>query len=158
VTWFKLRLFVWPIYATSIILVLATPVLAITLLLMAVERSWKVGILNPAIGGDPLLFRHLFWFYCVRVTSVWIQFLLHWAAGKRKSTEAATAAASTLERNFKQNVIGGFRTHSASVADPCQAEVLQQVLPYLDSLGRADPDPFSQRGHDWGPGNPPYRS
>jgi cytochrome c oxidase subunit 1 len=62
-TWFRLRLFVWSLYATSLILVLATPVLAITLCLMALERIWKVGIFDPALGGDPLLFQHMFWFY-----------------------------------------------------------------------------------------------
>jgi cytochrome c oxidase subunit 1 len=58
-----LPLFIWAIYATSLILVLATPVLAITLALMALERAFGVGIFNPAMGGDPLLFQHLFWFY-----------------------------------------------------------------------------------------------
>lgn len=62
-TWFRLPLYVWSLYATSIILVLATPVLAITLLLMALERGLGVGIFDPRIGGDPLLFQHLFWFY-----------------------------------------------------------------------------------------------
>lgn len=62
-TWFRLPLFIWSMFATSIILVLATPVLAITLLLMGVERLWGVGIFNPALGGDPILFQHLFWFY-----------------------------------------------------------------------------------------------
>jgi cytochrome c oxidase subunit I len=62
-TWFRLPLFIWAQYATSIILVLATPVLAITLLLLAVERIFGVGIFDPALGGDPLLFQHLFWFY-----------------------------------------------------------------------------------------------
>ncbi len=62
-TWFRLPLFIWSMYATSIILILATPVLAITLLLLAVERVLHVGIFDPAIGGDPLLFQHLFWFY-----------------------------------------------------------------------------------------------
>jgi cytochrome c oxidase subunit 1 len=62
-TWFRLPLFVWAIYATSIIMVLATPVLAITLLLMGLERVLGVGIFDPRIGGDPLLFQHLFWFY-----------------------------------------------------------------------------------------------
>src|ERR1700757_572777 len=62
-TWFRLRLFVWSLYATSVILVLATPVLAMTLSLMALERIWKVGVFDPALGGDPLLFQHLFWFY-----------------------------------------------------------------------------------------------
>lgn len=61
--WFKLPLFVWAIYATSVILVLATPVLAITLLLLAAERIFHIGFFNPALGGDPLLFQHLFWFY-----------------------------------------------------------------------------------------------
>ncbi len=62
-TWFRLPLFIWSLYATSIILVLATPVLAVTLCLMAMERFLHMGIFNPAIGGDPLLFQHLFWFY-----------------------------------------------------------------------------------------------
>jgi cytochrome c oxidase subunit I len=62
-TWFRLPLFVWSLYATSLILVLATPVLAMTLVLISVERIFHVGIFDPAIGGDPLLFQHLFWFY-----------------------------------------------------------------------------------------------
>lgn len=62
-TWFRLPIFIWSMWATSVIMVLATPVLAITLLLMAVERVFKVGIFDPALGGDPLLFQHLFWFY-----------------------------------------------------------------------------------------------
>lgn len=62
-TWFRLPLFVWALYATSIIFVLATPVLAITLLLIAIERGLGIGIFDPKLGGDPLLFQHLFWFY-----------------------------------------------------------------------------------------------
>ncbi|HVY83423.1 MAG TPA: cytochrome c oxidase subunit I [Steroidobacteraceae bacterium] len=62
-TWFRLPLFVWAIYATSVILVLATPVLAMTLSLMAFERIFRIGIFDPQLGGDPLLFQHLFWFY-----------------------------------------------------------------------------------------------
>lgn len=62
-TWFRLPLFVWAEYATSIIMVLGTPVVAITILLVAVERLFKIGIFDPALGGDPLLFQHLFWFY-----------------------------------------------------------------------------------------------
>jgi cytochrome c oxidase subunit 1 len=62
-TWFRLPLFVWTIYATSLIFVLATPVLAITLTLVVLERAFDVGIFDPRIGGDPLLFQHLFWFY-----------------------------------------------------------------------------------------------
>src|ERR671912_788558 len=62
-TWFRLPLFVWAEYATSIIMVLGTPVLAITIVLLALERVMKVGIFDPALGGDPILFQHLFWFY-----------------------------------------------------------------------------------------------
>lgn len=62
-TWFKMPLFLWAIYATSIIQVLATPVLAITLLLLMVERAFGLGIFDPALGGDPVLFQHFFWFY-----------------------------------------------------------------------------------------------
>ncbi len=62
-TWFRLPLFIWSMYATSIIFVLATPVLAMTLLLITIERFFGVGVFDPALGGDPLLFQHLFWFY-----------------------------------------------------------------------------------------------
>jgi cytochrome c oxidase subunit I len=62
-TWFRLPLFIWSLYSTSIILVLATPVLAITLLAISVERLWGVGIFDPNLGGDPVLFQHMFWFY-----------------------------------------------------------------------------------------------
>jgi len=62
-TWNRLPLFVWAHYATSIIQVLGTPVVAITIVLVALERLFHLGIFNPALGGDPLLFQHLFWFY-----------------------------------------------------------------------------------------------
>jgi len=62
-TWFRLPLFIWAMYATSLILVLATPVLAMTLVLIAVEHFFHIGVFDPALGGDPLLFQHLFWFY-----------------------------------------------------------------------------------------------
>ena len=62
-TWFRMPIFVWSHYATSIIFVLATPVLAITLMMVAVERIFQVGIFDPALGGDPVLFQHMFWFY-----------------------------------------------------------------------------------------------
>jgi cytochrome c oxidase subunit I len=62
-TWFRLPLFIWSMYATSIIQVLGTPVIAVTLLLVAVERGFHIGIFDPALGGDPVLFQHLFWFY-----------------------------------------------------------------------------------------------
>jgi cytochrome c oxidase subunit I len=62
-TWFRLPLLVWSLYATSLIMVLGTPVLAIATALVAVERLLRVGIFDPALGGDPILFQHLFWFY-----------------------------------------------------------------------------------------------
>jgi cytochrome c oxidase subunit 1 len=62
-TWFRLPLFVWSHYATSLIMILGTPVIAITVLLVAVERGLHLGIFDPALGGDPVLFQHLFWFY-----------------------------------------------------------------------------------------------
>jgi cytochrome c oxidase subunit I len=62
-TWFRMPLFVWAHYATSLIQILGTPVIAITLVLLAAERTLHLGIFDPAHGGDPLLFQHLFWFY-----------------------------------------------------------------------------------------------
>src|SRR6266516_3622952 len=62
-TWFRLPLFVWAHYATSLIMILGTPVIAITVLLVAAERMFHFGFFDPALGGDPVLFQHLFWFY-----------------------------------------------------------------------------------------------
>lgn len=62
-TWFRMPLFLWATYATAIIQVLATPVLGITLLLLIAERAVGIGIFQPELGGDPVLFQHFFWFY-----------------------------------------------------------------------------------------------
>jgi len=62
-TWFKLPLFCWAHYAASILMVLGTPVLAITLVLVVLERTIGIGVFDPTKGGDPILFQHLFWFY-----------------------------------------------------------------------------------------------
>lgn len=62
-TWMRLPLFVWAHYATSVIFILGTPVIAITLLLVAAERLFHIGVFDPAVGGDPVLFQHFFWFY-----------------------------------------------------------------------------------------------
>jgi len=62
-TWFRLPLFIWSIYATSVVQLLGTPVIAVTLGLLGVERTLGVGIFDPRLGGDPILFQHLFWFY-----------------------------------------------------------------------------------------------
>ncbi|MEM7682436.1 MAG: cbb3-type cytochrome c oxidase subunit I [Planctomycetota bacterium] len=61
--WFKMPLLMWALYATAVIQILATPVLAITLLLLFAERIMQIGIFDPALGGDPVLFQHFFWFY-----------------------------------------------------------------------------------------------
>jgi cytochrome c oxidase subunit 1 len=62
-TWFRLPLFVWGHYATSLIIVLGTPVIAVTILMVGAERVLHLGLFDPALGGDPILFQHLFWFY-----------------------------------------------------------------------------------------------
>ena len=62
-SWFRLPLMLWALYATSIIQILATPVLAITVLLLFLERAWGIGVFDPKLGGDPVLFQHFFWFY-----------------------------------------------------------------------------------------------
>jgi cytochrome c oxidase subunit I len=62
-TWFRMPLFVWAHYATSLLQILGTPVLAVTILLLLLERGFRIGFFDPALGGDPVLFQHLFWFY-----------------------------------------------------------------------------------------------
>ena len=62
-TWNRLSLFTWSMYATSIVQVLATPVIGITMVLLFLERFLQIGIFDPAIGGDAVLFQHFFWFY-----------------------------------------------------------------------------------------------
>src|SRR5439155_4517652 len=62
-TWFRLPMFIWAQYATSLIMVLGTPVLATTILLVALERLFHIGIFDPTLGGDPVLFQYMFWFY-----------------------------------------------------------------------------------------------
>ena len=62
-TWFRMPIFVWTHYATSLIFLLGTPVITITLILLVLERAFNIGIFDPALGGDPVLFEHMFWFY-----------------------------------------------------------------------------------------------
>ena len=71
-TWSRVPLFVWSLYGTSILQVVATPVIGITLLLLIVENTFKVGIFNPEMGGDPVLFQHFFWFYSHPVVYIMI--------------------------------------------------------------------------------------
>ncbi|MFZ9914009.1 MAG: cytochrome c oxidase subunit I [Phycisphaerales bacterium] len=62
-TWFRMPLFLWAVYSTALIQILATPVLGITVALLVIERSFNIGIFDPSMGGDPVLFQHFFWFY-----------------------------------------------------------------------------------------------
>ena len=62
-TWFRMPIFIWTMYAVSIIFLLATPVITITLILVVLERAFGIGVFDPALGGDPVLFEHMFWFY-----------------------------------------------------------------------------------------------
>src|SRR5581483_6519831 len=101
-TWFKLPLFVWAIYATSIILVLATPVLAMTLVLLAVQRVFGLGIFDAALGGDPVLFQHMFWFYSH--PAVYIMVL------------PAMGVASEVITCFARKPVFGYRTMAYAIA------------------------------------------
>jgi cytochrome c oxidase subunit I len=94
-TWFRLRLFIWAHYATSLIMILGTPVIAITILLVAFERLAHIGIFDPAVGGDPVLFQHLFWFYSH--PAVYIMVL------------PAMGVVSELIANFSRKAIFGYR-------------------------------------------------
>src|SRR5438105_1300970 len=71
-TWYRLPLFVWAMYATSVVMLLATPVLAITLVMLMIERTIGVGFFDPALGGDPVLYQHMFWFYSHPVVYIMI--------------------------------------------------------------------------------------
>ena len=62
-TWFRMPIFIWTQYATSLIFLLATPVITVALILLVMERAFKIGVFDPRLGGDPVLFEHLFWFY-----------------------------------------------------------------------------------------------
>jgi len=100
-TWFRLPLFVWANYATALILVLATPVLATTLVLLTVERVAGIGIFDPALGGDPLLFQHLFWFYSH--PAVYIMVL------------PAMGVVSEIVACFARNPVFGYRTMAYAI-------------------------------------------
>jgi len=95
-TWFKMPLFLWAIYSTAVIQILATPVIGIALLMLTVERSLGVGIFDPAIGGDPVLFEHIFWFYSH--PAVYVMVL------------PAMGVISELLANFSRKPIFGYRS------------------------------------------------
>ncbi|MAW60146.1 MAG: cytochrome c oxidase subunit I [Planctomycetes bacterium] len=95
-TWFKMPLFIWAIYATAVIQILATPVIGIALLMLTVERTLGVGIFDPALGGDPVLFEHIFWFYSH--PAVYVMIL------------PAMGVVSELIANFSRKPIFGYRS------------------------------------------------
>jgi cytochrome c oxidase subunit 1 len=96
-TWSRLPLFIWAHYATSVIQLLGTPVLAITLLLVVFERVFHLGIFDPTRGGDPLLFQHLFWFYSH--PAVYIMIL------PAMAVESEVVACFTRKRIFGYNFV-----------------------------------------------------
>jgi cytochrome c oxidase subunit I len=59
----QIPLFTWSLYATAWVQILATPVIGITFVLVVLERFLSIGLFDPAKGGDPLLYQHLFWMY-----------------------------------------------------------------------------------------------
>lgn len=79
-TWSRLPLFLWSMYSTAVIIILGTPILAISLLLMMLERLFHVGIFDPNLGGDPVLFQHLFWFYSHPAVYVMILPAMGWVS------------------------------------------------------------------------------
>jgi len=99
-TWFRMPLFVWGIYATAVIQVLATPILAITLMLLIVERVVGIGIFDASLGGDPVLFQHFFWFYSH--PAVYVMIL------------PAMAIVSELIATFSQKRIFGYKVVAIS--------------------------------------------
>src|SRR6059036_2838213 len=96
-TWFRMPLFLWSTYATSLINVLGTPVIAITVLLVAAERGFHFGFFDPRVGGDPVLFQHLFWFYSH--PAVYIMIL------PAMGVVSELVAASTRKRVFGYKVV-----------------------------------------------------
>jgi cytochrome c oxidase subunit I len=95
-TWFRLPLFVWAHYAASILMVLGTPVLAIAIVLVALERTIGIGVFDPTKGGDPLLFQHLFWFYSH--PAVYIMILPGMGVISRRFRPSAASASSAIRR------------------------------------------------------------
>ena len=88
-SWFRMPAFPWTLYATGWVQMLATPVLAITLLFIVLGRFFGVGFFDPNKGGDPILYEHLFWMYSTRPSTSWC--CRPWGSSARSSRFSPTA-------------------------------------------------------------------
>jgi cytochrome c oxidase subunit 1 len=127
-TWFRLPLFIWSHYATSLVMILGTPVIAITILLLAFERLSRVGIFDPANGGDPVLFQHLFWFYSH--PAVYIMVL------------PGMGVISELIANFSRKNIFGYKLRGVFEPGDCRVRLFGLGSPLVRD------QPVSLRGDD----------
>ena len=144
-TWIKLPLFVWSIYATSIIQVLATPVLGITLLLAAIEHAFGFGIFDPAHGGDPVLFQHLFWFYSH--PAVYIMVLPAMGVMSARSCRRSRARTSSATRPSRTRRSASPSSASSPGATTCSSRASRPSTPASSASSRC-----------WSASSPPSRS
>jgi cytochrome c oxidase subunit 1 len=121
-TWGRLPLFVWTMYTTAFIFVLATPVLTITLVLVALERVFGLGIFDPRLGGDPILFQHLFWFYSH--PAVYIMVLPAMGVVSELITNAA-----------HKQIAAGYQPRMPPFGNVLDEEQVAQLEAYIRSLG-----------------------
>ena len=136
-----LPLFIWAMYATSIIFILGTPVIAITLFLLGLERLLHVGIFDPAIGGDPLLFQHLFWFYSH--PAVYIMILpgmgvvseLITCFSRKRIFGYTFVAFSSMAIAVISFLVWGHHMFVTGPVDLCRADFFGAELPGGDSFG-----------------------
>ena len=144
-TWFRLPLFVWAHYATSLIMVLGTPVVAITMLLLAFERVLRVGIFDPSIGGDPVLFQHLFWFYSHPAVYIMVlpgMGVISRSSWRRSRARTSSATASWRSRAWRSRSSASWcgATTCSSRARRCMPALVFSIITYLvgGALGGQD--------------------
>jgi cytochrome c oxidase subunit 1 len=145
-TFFRMPLFVWALYATSVIQVLATPVLGITLLLLIAEKVLRIGIFDPAIGGDPILFQHFFWFYSH--PAVYIMIVPGFgvisdliSTFSRKAIFGYRAIAmSSIGIAIVGFLVWGHHMFTSGQSELAEHDLLGPDLPYRDPDGHQDPE------------------